>query len=70
MRTANKNEYSMSIQEAMDMTGMSRNFIINAVEQGKWPGTVITVKGRRTVHSAMCRQKSASLYFLNDGAKR
>lgn len=45
MRTANKNEYSMSIQEAMDMTGMSRNFIINAVEQGKWPGTVITVKG-------------------------
>lgn len=50
MRTANKNEYSMSIQEAMDMTGMSRNFIINAAEQGKWPGTVITVKGRRTVH--------------------
>lgn len=40
----------MSIQEAMDITGMSRNFIINAVEQGKWPGTVITVKGRRTVH--------------------
>lgn len=37
MRTANKNEYSMSIQEAMDMTGMSRNFIINAVEQGSGP---------------------------------
>lgn len=31
MRTANKNEYSMSIQEAMDMTEMSRNFILNAV---------------------------------------
>ena len=40
----------MSIQEAMDITGMSRNFILNAVAQGKWPGTVITVKGRRTVH--------------------
>ena len=50
MRTANKNEYSMSIQEVMDMTGMSRNFILNAVEQCKWTVTVITVKGRRSVH--------------------
>lgn len=50
MQEENKNEYSMGIQEAMDITGMSRNFILNAVEQGKWPGTVITVKGRRTVH--------------------
>ena len=50
MQEENKNEYAMGIQEAMDISGMSRNFILNAVEQGKWPGTVITVKGRRSVH--------------------
>lgn len=51
MRKRNSNDKSIFIEEVMRDMGVSRNFIINAIEQGKFPGVVVTNEnGRRSVH--------------------
>ena len=51
MRRRNANDKSIFIEEVMQDMGVSRNFIINAIEQGKFPGIVVTNEnGRRSVH--------------------
>lgn len=41
----------MSVSEAMELTHKSREFIINAIQQGVMPGSVVEREnGRRTVH--------------------
>lgn len=51
MKRSNANENSIFIEDVMAEMGVSRNFIINAIEQGKFPGIVVTSKnGRRSVH--------------------
>ena len=43
-----QNEWTMDVPEAMKLSGLSRNFIINAVEQGFIKGTVVVLpSGRR-----------------------
>lgn len=44
MRKKNSNDKSIFIEEVMADMGVSRNFIINAIEQGKFPGVVVTNK--------------------------
>lgn len=44
-------EWNMSVSEAMELTHKSREFIINAIQQGVMPGSVVEGEsGRRTVH--------------------
>ena len=44
-------EWNMSVSEAMELTHKSREFIINAIQQGVMPGSGVEGEnGRRTVH--------------------
>ena len=44
-------EWNMSVSEAMELTHKSREFIINAIQQGVMPGSVVEGEnGRGTVH--------------------
>lgn len=44
-------EWSISVEEVMRITKKSRDFILNAIEQGVMPGSVVEGEnGRRTVH--------------------
>lgn len=44
-------EWNMSVSEAMELTHKSREFIINAIQQGVMPGAVVVSKtGIRNVH--------------------
>ena len=50
-RKQNMDEWNMSVGEAMELTHKSREFIINAIQQGVMPGSVVKGEnGRRTVH--------------------
>lgn len=44
-------EWSISVEEVMRITKKSRDFILNAIEQGMMPGAVVVSKtGIRSVH--------------------
>lgn len=43
-------EFNISIEEVMKITHKSREFIINAIQQGCFPGSVAISGTRRNVH--------------------
>ena len=44
-------EWNISVEEVMKITHKSRDFIINAIQQGVFPGSVVKhVSGRRSVY--------------------
>lgn len=43
-------EYNISVEEVMGITHKSREFIINAIQQGCFPGSVTVSENRRNVH--------------------
>ena len=43
-------EFNISIEEVMKITHKSREFIINAIQQGTFPGSVDASGKRRNVH--------------------
>lgn len=44
-------EWSISVEEVMQITKKSRDFILNAIEQGVMPGSVVKHEsGRRSVY--------------------
>ena len=44
-------EWSISVEEVMQITHKSRDFIINAIQQGVFPGSVVTHgSGKRSTY--------------------
>lgn len=43
-------ENNISVEEVMKITHKSREFIINAIQQGCFPGSVAIANKRRNVH--------------------
>lgn len=44
-------EWSISVEEVMQITHKSRDFIINAIQQGVFPGSVVThSSGKRSTY--------------------